>query len=56
MIVPILLHICIGLGGMCAGYCGRKFCRCQRNVILVSAALLLADALVSVLIIDRFFE
>lgn len=57
MIVPILLHVCIGLGALGCQTCGRYFCR-HRRIMRFSmiAVLMLAEATVSVLVIDRFFE
>ena len=52
MIAAIAAHLCIGLGGLACGTCGRRFCR-GRVLVLVTGIFLLAEAVASVLIIDR---
>lgn len=55
MIAAIAAHLCIGLGGLACGACGRKFCR-GRKLVLVTGIFLLAEALASVVVIDSIFH
>ena len=52
MIVAIAAHLGIGLGALMCQTCGKRFCR-HRARGFVIAALLLAEATASVVIIDN---
>jgi len=54
MIFAIALHLCIGVGGLVCGICGRKVCRHNRvTLVALTAIFLLAEACASVMVIDR---
>jgi hypothetical protein len=56
VIASILFHMLIGLGGTCAGLCGKKFCRCTRHAILLTLALVAVEAVAMVLWLDPIME
>lgn len=56
MTLAIALHLMIGLGGLACGTCGRKLCRHRWQIALATAIFLLAEAVVSVLLIDAYFH
>lgn len=53
MIIAIALHLCIGVGGLLCGTCGKKLCRHRSTLVLATGIFLLAEAIASVLVIDQ---
>jgi hypothetical protein len=57
MIFAIAAHLCIGLGGLACGVCGRRLCRHNRvALVALTGIFLVAEATASVVVIDRLFQ
>jgi hypothetical protein len=52
MIPSIIFHALLGLGGTCAGICGRKFCRCRSHALSLTLLLVAIEAVVAVAVLD----
>ena len=53
MIAAITAHFLIGVGGMVCATCGKKICRHRSHIIAATAIFILAEAIISVVVVDH---
>lgn len=56
MIPAIAAHLGIGLGALACSACGKKICRHRWHIITATMIFLVAEATLSVIVIDSMFR